>query len=128
MTTSAEGPAANASAPVVSGGTAVSAWQYPTAWASPTLEPGQSMPVRNRRCLAWGASSLVALPADASSALVSGAGAAGKNRAGTTPQAAQMNKLKTGFSSAAQAERSGRLSKKGSARVAPAAPLKNARR
>jgi len=58
--------------------------------------------------------SLVALPVIAASeAVVSGPVASGKNFFPTTPQAATMNRLKTGDLSAAQAERSGRPSRKG---------------
>src|SRR5207244_2193951 len=74
-------------------------------------------------------SALVALTSAARPARVSGPVAAGKKLGRTTPPTAHMKKPNTGFGpEAAHGERSGMLSRNGSATVAPAIPRKNARR
>src|SRR6187551_294462 len=82
----------------------------------------------NSRCSACGESTDVALSLRAASEpVLSGPVSLGKNRLPTTPQAATMNKLKTGGASAAQAERIGSPSRKGKP-TATAPARKKARR
>ena len=59
---------------------------------------------------------------------VNGPGASGKNLEATTPLVPHRKKPKTGGDVSAQADRSGRLSRKGRATVTPAAPRRKARR
>src|SRR3954467_1115723 len=90
---------------------------------------GHLMPETKSRLSAWSASALVALASSPRLARVTGPGAEGRKFERTTPPTPQMKKPNTGFGpEAAQAERSGRLSRNGSATVAPATPRKNARR
>src|SRR6478752_3574026 len=104
-------------------GAAVSDWQRPCAWPQLVGPPmGKLMFLMNSRLAAWGASTLVALSMPASEVDDRAPVASGKNFFPTTPQAATMNRLKTGALSAAQAERSGKPSRKGRPMASVPAP------